>query len=616
MKTLITALLCLTSCSLLHAAAVTVVRQHYTYEVSTDGTWTMEVDTARRVDEAPAVNGLGQAPVQYSESLQSVEILEAYTTTRDGKRIDVPADKIITQQMPASTGAPTFSDIKRKVVVFPQMEVGATVNVRYRIKQLKPFLPGLFSALATFNPYFEVQAGSVTLRAPEKLKLHISSRDVQGGEVKSATRGQREWRWTYASASTVVPEEGSLVVESFSPYVAASSMETWSEFGKAYMMGAEAAARVTPAVQKLADEITAGISDRRTQADALYRWVSTQIRYVSIAMGVGGYVPHLADEIIAARYGDCKDKSALLTALLHAKGIRAMPVLINSGASYQLPDTVLLGAFDHAITYLPDWDLFVDATSGFAPFGVLASGLQNKPVLLGGDKSLQAAVTITPAGNAGRDRLVSRTVATMAADGTVTGTNRIDPTGASAPILRALYGSLSEASRPTIAKAMLLETGQTGDATMTTADARDLTTPFWYSFELKLPRQVSIPGPGALSGNIGMVLTSPIQTNANSMLTRDRKLDFPCPQGVGLEESIELTLPTGFTISTLPKAANVESVYGRFIASYAVKEGKLQLNRKLEYTPPRAVCTAADSAELRKWATSISQQMRSQILYQ
>lgn len=616
MKSVITAALCLIGCPALQAAAVMVVRQHVTYEVAADGTWTTEVDMARRADEAPAVNGLGQAPVQYSESLQSLEILEAYTTTKDGKRIDVPADRIITQQMPASTGAPTFSDIKLKIVVFPQMEVGATVNLRYRLKQLKPYLPGVFSAMTTFNPYFEVQAGSVTLRAPEKLKMHVSSRDVQGGEVNAATTGQREWRWTYTSNKTVLPERGSLVVEEFSPYVAVSTMETYPDLARAYMLGAAEAAKVTPAVRNLAEEITIGISDKRAQADALYRWVSAQIRYVAIAMGAGGYVPHRADEVISAKYGDCKDKSTLLTALLHAKGIRATPVLIQTGPAYKLPEVVQLGAFNHAITYLPEWDLFVDATSGFAPFGVQTTDLQNKPALVVGDKFMPAVVKTVPAGNAGRDRLLIRAVARLSADGTVSGTHRMEPIGSSAPALRAVFGAITESMRPNVAKAMLAEAGQTGDAALTVGDARDLTTPFWVGFEITLPRQINIPGPGALSGTIGMATLSAIQSSANTMLQTERKLDFPCPERAEIEESIELTLPAGLTITTLPKAADLVSAYGRFTATYEVKDGKLLLNRKLDSTPPRAVCTAADSAEVRKWAAAISQQMRAQMLYQ
>jgi transglutaminase-like putative cysteine protease len=616
MRPISTVLLCLLGSCVLHAAPVTVVRQHFVYEVSTDGTWTTEVDLARRVDEAQAVAANGQAPVQYSESLQSLEILEAYTLTKDGMRIDVPADKILTQQLPASSGAPSFSDNKLKMVIFPQVEIGATLNLRYRLKQLKPFLPGVFSVVAMVNPFMDTQAASVTVRAPEKLKLHVSSRDMQGGEVKSAVAGRREWRWTYGEHKAILPEAGALMPETFSPYAAASTLETFPALAEAYMIGAEAAAKVTPGVQKLADEITTGITDKRAQAEAIYRWVSKEIRYVAIFMGVGGYVPHLADEIIAARYGDCKDKSTLLAALLHAKGIRAMPVLIHTAATFKLPDAVLLGSFNHAINYLPEWDLFVDSTSGFAQFGTLMSALQNKQALLGGDKTLRPIVRTTPAPNPTRDRLVQRTTVVLTADGSVSGSNRIEATGSAEPAIRASMGAIPEAMRPALAKALLTNGGQTGNATLKISDARDLTTPFSLLFEFTTPQRITLPGPGALTTSFGMPLPAGAQAFANSVLQVERTLDFPCPEGVGTEEVLDLTLPPEVKITTLPKAASVESPFGSFTVTYEVKDGRFVMNRRLDIKSPRAVCTTADTAELRKFATALGQQMRTQVLYQ
>ena len=615
MRAIITTALCLLGTPLIHAAPVTVVRQNIVYEVAADGTWTTEMDLARRIDESQAVAPSGQAPVQYSESLQSLEILEAYTITRDGMRIDVPADKIITQQVPASAGAPTFSDNKLRMVIFPQVEVGATLALRYRIRQLKPLLPGVFSAMTVFNRFIDTDSGSVTVRAPEKMKLYINSRDVQGGEVKSSVAGQREWHWTYGNAKAILPEPGSLIAETFSPYVAVSTLQTYPDLARAYMIGAEPAAKVTPAVQKLADEITAGITDKRAQADALYRWVSSQLRYVAISMGAGGYVPHNADDILAARYGDCKDKTTLLTALMHAKGIRAMPVLIHTANTFDLPDTVLPGAFNHVITYLPDWDLFVDSTSGFAPFGVLPPGVRAKQALLGGDKALKPVVRVTPAANASKDRLIQRTAATLTADGSVSGTNRIEAQGAVEAVLRGSLGAITETTRPAVAQRLLSASGQTGEATLNVSDARDLNVPFSFVFEFRTPQRVNVPGPGALPTSFGMPSPSGAQSFSASVLQLDRKLDFPCPTD-GTEEQMELTLPAQVKITSLPKSASIESPYGRFAATYTVKDQQLVVNRRLDLTPPRAVCTAADMAELRKFATSISQAMRAQILYE
>ncbi|KAG1254943.1 hypothetical protein G6F66_014964 [Rhizopus arrhizus] len=59
----------------------------------------------------------------------------------------------------------------------------------------------------------------------------------------------------------------------------ASTYRDWSQMGRAYQLKAGPAAQVTPELQALADQVTAGISDRREQADALYRWVAQNIRY-------------------------------------------------------------------------------------------------------------------------------------------------------------------------------------------------------------------------------------------------------------------------------------------------------------------------------------------------
>src|SRR5690606_5982507 len=228
----------------------------------------------------------------------------------------------------------------------------------------------------------------------------------------------------------------------------------------AYVVSAAPMARVTPAVQELADEITQGISDRRAQAEAIYRWVSSEIRYVAIAMGTGGYVPHYADEIIAARYGDCKDMTTLLTALLDAKDIRAVPALIRTGDRYTWHEGPLLVAFNHAIAYLPEVDLYLDATMALAPFDALPTVLRGRQVLVAGDGQMKASIRQTPAVDAARDREVSITTATLAADGSVTGTTRLFSHGGHDAMMRTSLSLLPEQALPQIASQLLASSGQ------------------------------------------------------------------------------------------------------------------------------------------------------------
>src|SRR5690606_15213032 len=156
--------------------------------------------------------------------------------------------------------------------------------------------------------------------APKELALHVEARDVEGGEVRASKAGMREWRWTYGESKGIPAEPQSVSPDDYSPYVAALPLKDYEAPAAAYAVGVAQAAKVTPEIQKLADEVTQGLSDRRAQAEALYRWVSGNIRYVALAMDMGGYVPHAAADVLNAHYGDCKDKAVLLQALLAAKG--------------------------------------------------------------------------------------------------------------------------------------------------------------------------------------------------------------------------------------------------------------------------------------------------------
>src|SRR5439155_21618233 len=98
------------------------------------------------------------------------------------------------------------------------------------------------------------------------------------------------------------------------------------------------------------------------------------VRYVAIELGIGGYQPHLADEVLKNRYGDCKDKVCLLLSLLAAAGIPGEPALVKTAGEGVL-DTALvdLGQFDHMIArvQLGDEVVWVDPTASSCALGYL-----------------------------------------------------------------------------------------------------------------------------------------------------------------------------------------------------------------------------------------------------
>ncbi|MDQ0251639.1 tetratricopeptide (TPR) repeat protein [Sphingomonas kyeonggiensis] len=97
-------------------------------------------------------------------------------------------------------------------------------------------------------------------------------------------------------------------------------------------------------------KIAAASSDPRTRAAMALQLVQEQVRYLYRGMDGGNYVPQTPAQTWTLRYGDCKAKTLLLTAMLRALGIEAEPALVNATLGDNVPNRIPApAAFDHVI---------------------------------------------------------------------------------------------------------------------------------------------------------------------------------------------------------------------------------------------------------------------------
>src|SRR5207249_6831514 len=129
---------------------------------------------------------------------------------------------------------------------------------------------------------------------------------------------------------------------------------------------------------------------------ALAQFVQHDVRYVAIELGIGGWQPHSAADVMVHHYGDCKDKATLLASMLHEIGVDSYYVVINMERGSVGPETPANLGFDHVIlairlpeTAIADPSLiatmnhprlgrilFFDPTNEITPFGQLRGHLQ------------------------------------------------------------------------------------------------------------------------------------------------------------------------------------------------------------------------------------------------
>lgn len=100
------------------------------------------------------------------------------------------------------------------------------------------------------------------------------------------------------------------------------------------------------------------------QAMAALRWVQREIRYVSLSLAENSHLPYAPDEVLARRFGDCKDKSLLLAHLLRDLGLKAHPALMSQQNPKAPSRVAPAPMFDHAVVavWINDQLHVIDAT--------------------------------------------------------------------------------------------------------------------------------------------------------------------------------------------------------------------------------------------------------------
>jgi transglutaminase-like putative cysteine protease len=584
-------------------APVEVVRNHITYDIAADGTFTKKQEEVFRILSSQGLQLLRQYPLLFSASYQDADFTDAYTLKKDGTRIPVPAEKIFLSYGPVTE--PGFNDLKIKTAVFQNVEVGDEVGVATVFRQKTPWFPGQFFATQAFSQALPQHDVQIDVHASTRLPLHIDFAGLDGGQTQTSGDTQ-SWTWTFHNDNSVMPEPASVSENTAGGDLIVSSFPDYGALAKAYEDGARAKALPTPQVKALADQLTQGVTGKREQARLLYDWVSKNIKYLAITLGNGGLVPHAANEILSNRYGDCKDHVVLLQAMLAAEDIPSTAVLIFAGNSFKLSPVAAPDQFNHAITYVPQLDLYLDSTVGYAPFGVLPEQDMDRPVLL----TAQGTIAHTPGPSVYPE--ISRVVTDVHVhdDGSADADTRISMTGGFAIAMRAsmeelIPGTESEFIRNAVPGAT--------DGTLDKGDPTNLADPYAMSAHYTMARAVNVPGPGAASLWIGYH-PFPMVTALTPGL-QNRHTDYLCSSFTATDEET-ITLPDSLSLTGLPKAAEVDTEGYSLTVSYE-RQGPhaVHVTRTLKAQHPHQSCSAEVYNRIRPDLTKMFGILSTQALY-
>lgn len=135
--------------------------------------------------------------------------------------------------------------------------------------------------------------------------------------------------------------------------------------------------------KKITDSLIAGAKTNSEKTERLFKYVKFGIRYIADASGGHSLVPHLPKLVMAKKYGDCKDRAFLVSAMSSYLGLPVYPVLVSTDPVPET-DNVNISCFNHVINVLKTDSglVYFDPTSKYSDFGYVSSGLVNGRALI------------------------------------------------------------------------------------------------------------------------------------------------------------------------------------------------------------------------------------------
>ena len=267
---------------------------------------------------------------------------------------------------------------------FP-LEVSYVVNTRTQ---------GNFS-IPSWNPspyaHQKVVEATLEVSYPKDMGIRYLPININAEPKQLDTLGRAVLRWKedkLAPYGSDFPEEDKAVLrlapQQFSMEGYSSVMNDWQGLGRWINLLNKDKDLLPDEAKQLVAQLVLGLETDEEKVSVLYQYLQDNYRYVSIQLGIGGWMPMAAHDVYQLKYGDCKALTMLMKAMLKEVGINSYYSLINAGSTNNdLELDFPSNQFNHVILQVPAADtLWLECTSRVLPVGFLGDFTMDRTTLV------------------------------------------------------------------------------------------------------------------------------------------------------------------------------------------------------------------------------------------
>lgn len=364
--------------------------------VGEDGFYKISYHIIGQLFDEKAKDDYSQIPLAFNSYYEKITLDYARTINEDKTFIEVSKDAVQIKTIPDYYGQNTYTDSKILAFSLPALKPGKFFEYQITSEAIKTVVNDHWFESFNFNlvlynlsnPYYlridPVKLSRFLLTLPETESFHFEVINAEINEDKVIKNGLAAYTWEMEDLPAIIPEAGMPYFYEVIPMITVSSIPDWTTYGNWVYSLLNQSVSGSSEIKMKASELTANALTKNEKIKSLYDYVRGEIDYIQADLDRGGLKPHVADEVLRTKYGDCKDQVVLLLSLLQAVNIEGYPALINTYSYRDHQKFIPTQYFDHLIVFVPSdsIDFWLDTTTDLNEFPTLYSGDQNRWALI------------------------------------------------------------------------------------------------------------------------------------------------------------------------------------------------------------------------------------------
>ncbi|MEO5997571.1 MAG: DUF3857 domain-containing protein [Chitinophagaceae bacterium] len=519
------------------------------------------------------------------DKLQSVESIEGRLYDENGRKIKSLKQSDIQDR--TGSGEGNLADDNRiKFHSFYHKVYPYTVEYEVELRfNYTMFYPGW---VPLDDENMSLENGKMTVVLPEGIDFRYKTFNFKNDPVITTQKSSRMYTWELKNLAAVEEEFASPHWYEITPVVCMApvqfqvqgytgNMSTWQDFGKFVYALKSGRDQLPDNIKQTVHTLTDNEPDIHKKIGILYGFLQKNSRYISIQLGIGGWQPFDAKYVAANQYGDCKALTNYMYSLLKEAGIKSYYTLVKAGVGSKfLISDFPSSQFNHVILSVPllKDTVWLECTSQTLPTGYLSGFTSDRNVLLIDENG--GTLVKTPLYNMTDNLQVRKIKAEINAEGNLS-------TDVST-VYRARQEDNVHSLINSLAKDKVLEYLKE-EIDLPNYDVVN----FDYKEELSSVPSISetlkitAPDYAQISGKRLFVCPN-ILSRSRSKFSLDsaRKYDIDLSYAYTDIDSIEISIPVGYTPESVPKDVQVDSKFGSYFGTLKVSGDKIIYYRSMK----------------------------------